>query len=260
MRKPLHIASPFSLFAAAALLVAWSPLLAGRAGADEALLVPDEAAVAGPTAGGWELLKVEHGITVERRRVAGSALRELRGRGLVDAPLAAVLAVLEDEAQRAQQKAGCAGIESGSGRPGARSAILYDRTRAPWPVADRDVVLRADTLLDVAERTVRIDFVTTESACLPPIPGVVRMPFMRGHYVLRPAGGGLLTDVEYQVHADPGGTLPRWTANLASKQLPYTTIADLRKKSLLPAHAATAGSIAARPEYQSLMSHVATSK
>jgi len=253
--KRIHTPPFASVVAAALALLAVAP----PARADEALLVPD-AAAAGPTADGWELLKVEHGITVERRKVAGTALRELRGRGIVEAPLASVLAVLEDEAQRAQQKAGCAGIDSGSGRPGARSAILYDRTRAPWPVADRDVVLRADTLLDVAERTVRIDFVTTESACLPPVPGVVRMPFMRGHYLLRPAGGGLFTDVEYQVHADPGGTLPRWTANLASKQLPYTTIADLRKKSLLPAHAATAGSIAARPEYQSLMSHVATSK
>ena len=64
---------------------------------------------------------------------------------------------------------------------------------------------------------------------MPPVKGAVRMPFLRGHWILLPVGGG--TDVEYQVHADPGGSLPEWIANLASKKLPLLTLTGLRKQA-----------------------------
>ena len=35
-----------------------------------------------------------------------------------------------------------------------RRMISYNRTDAPWPVADRDVVLLAETTVDVAYRAI----------------------------------------------------------------------------------------------------------
>ena len=79
------------------------------------------------------------------------------------------------------------------------------------------------------------------------------MPFMRGHWVLTPVDGGKATEAEYQVFANPGGILPDWLANLASKTLPRETIAGLRKQVKVQLRRLQA-QIASAPETQQLLS------
>ena len=43
------------------------------------------------------------------------------------------------------------------------------------------------------------------------------MPHLCGHWFLWPSNGGKWTRVEYQVHADPGGSLPTSIINTVSK-------------------------------------------
>ncbi len=45
-----------------------------------------------------------------------------------------------------------------------------------------------------------------------------------------PLQAGKTTLVEYQVHANPGGSLPDWLANVASKKLPHDTLIGLRRQ------------------------------
>ena len=54
------------------------------------------------------------------------------------------------------------------------------------------------------------------------VEGVVRMPRLRGFYRLRVADRGH-TDVVYQVDADPGGSLPKWVARVATREIPQKT-------------------------------------
>jgi hypothetical protein len=96
-------------------------------------------------------------------------------------------------------------------------------------------------------------FEAIASSKIPPVKGVVRMPSMRGHWILIPVEGGRATDAEYQVFADPGGSLPDWLANLASKTLPRETIAGLRKQVGKVDYAAFEAQIAAAPETKALL-------
>ena len=109
-----------------------------------------------------------------------------------------------------------------------RTSITYNRTAAPWPVAHRDVVLRGRSEFDADAGVVRIEFESVTHPDMPPVEGVVRMPFLRGHWYLWPEDGGQKTRVEYQVHANPGGQLPEWLANRVSKEIPVKTIQGLR--------------------------------
>ena len=176
---------------------------------------------------GWQQIKQSDGITVYRRVVDGSPLKEFRGRGTIDAPVAAILAVFSDVPHATEWMDSCNGSRLVEDH-GDTDKVVYNRTHAPWPVADRDAVLHNVARFDAAERAVELDFWSVDDAKQPPVKGVVRMPFLRGHWILWPSADGAATRVEYQVHANPGGALPTWLVNYVSRDLPYKTIEGLR--------------------------------
>jgi hypothetical protein len=173
----------------------------------------------------WESVSNKNGIAVDRRAVDGSKLKEFRGRGTIDAPLTSILAVFSDVDHAVEWMDSCRAssvVEDG----GDRLKVVYNRTRARWPVWDRDAVLRNNVYFDAAEGRVRIEFSTVDNDKMPPQKGVVRMPYLRGHWYLWPESPSR-TRVEYQVHANPGGALPEWLVNYVSKELPRKTIVGL---------------------------------
>jgi hypothetical protein len=135
----------------------------------------------------------------------------------------------------------------------ARTQIAYHRTKAPWPVSDRDSINRAEMIVEPDKHRVYMPFEAIPFTAIPPVKGVVRMPSMRGHWILIPVDGGRATDAEYQVFADPGGSLPDWLANLASKTLPRDTIAGLRKQAARVDYPAFESQVAAAPETAALL-------
>jgi hypothetical protein len=202
--------------------------------------------------GAWEQVSNKDGIVVQRRSVSGSKLKEFRGRGIIAAPIGRVLAVIRDADRRAEWMPSCGDSHLVAEDLAARTQIAYHRTRAPWPVSDRDSVNRAEMIVEPQKHRVYLPFAAITSPAIPPVKGVVRMPAMRGHWILIPVDGGQRTDAEYQVFANPGGILPDWLANLASKTLPRETIAGLRKQAAKVEYSAFEAQIAAAPETRAL--------
>lgn len=204
------------------------------------------------TRGPWQLVRNDKGVTVLRRTVAGSQLREFQGTGVIEAPLSHVMAVLNDSEHRREWMR-----ESREQRTlqqvDLTTAILYNRLGAPWPVADRDCVIRATTTFDIAHRMVRIDLTSTTHPDAPPVSGVVRMLSLQAHWHLWPVQGGKWTRAEYQVHANPGGSLPNWLANLSSKKIPFETISSLQRQIKVRQYPAYQAKLEALPEYQALL-------
>jgi len=108
------------------------------------------------------------------------------------------------------------------------SRLTYNRIGSPWPVSDRDVVLRS-TRTNRPDGSIHIEFRSTEDANLAVPRGVVRMPRLLGSYELTPVEGG--AHVVYTVDSDPGGSLPTWLVRKASKDLPYFTLKNLQKRA-----------------------------
>lgn len=200
-----------------------------RAGLALSLLLPlaaPRSARAGD--GPWELVSNKDGIVVERRTVEGSHLKEFRGRAVLDAPLASLLAVFTDVAHATEWMDRCA-ASSLVEDDGDLRKVVYNRTHATWPVSDRDAVLRNEVFFEPALGRVRLEFVSVTRPDAPPVKGVVRMPYVRGHWYFWPQRDGK-TRVEYQVHADPGGALPDWLVNYVSRELPRKTIVGLGRQ------------------------------
>ncbi len=106
--------------------------------------------------------------------------------------------------------------------------IRYHRIGSPWPVSDRDVVLRS-TRNELEAGGIFIEFRSTSDENVPVARGVVRMPRLVGSYDLHPIDGG--TRIIYTVDSDPGGRLPAWLLKQASRDLPYFTLRNLRERA-----------------------------
>ena len=103
----------------------------------------------------WQLQLREDGIEVYTAVLPDSRIRAFRGVARIDAPLADVAALIADTARMPDwfpDTEHAATIMDASG-----TEYAYTVTDAPWPVADRDVVLHASSSFDAATHSMRID-------------------------------------------------------------------------------------------------------
>lgn len=175
---------------------------------------------------GWEQVASEEGITVYSKQAPGRGFPTFRGVGLVGADIFQVMAVLSDIERYPQWADRCMEARLLE-KKSEFERILYNRTDSPWPVEDRDAVFHSVAHVDLKKMVVNIRFQAVRSERMRPIAGVVRMNWLRGHYVLSFKGPGK-TLVDYQVDANPGGLLPTWLAKMATRRLPLFTIRNLR--------------------------------
>ncbi len=188
------------------------------------LLLPSLAA-----ADGWKRVLREDGISVSAREVPGKPYLEFRGVGLVQANLFQILAILDDTPRHCDWQANCT-VSRVVKKVNEVERYIYHRVHSPWPVSDRDVVVRGSVEVDMARKTVWSRFRSATLPDVPPVKGAVRMPRLEGFYKLEWRDEGS-TVVTYQVVADTGGMLPTWLANRASRKLPLGTLQGMRRQA-----------------------------
>jgi len=187
------------------------------------------ALAAGRAAAGesWQRTGEEDGVLLETRDVAGAAMPEFRGTTTIPADLYDIAAVLDDLDRYCDWQKRCVKARE-LARAGELDRHFYTRTGAPWPLHDRDAVLRGRTTGLAEGADVWVRFESVADPRWPPVDGVVRMPLTRGHWRLVRIDGAR-TRVEFQVQVDPGGIVPAWAARLSARQVPRDTLAGLRR-------------------------------
>lgn len=164
-------------------------------------------------AGDWHSVSDDGSVSVQHREYQGSALHEIRGVTRLRTSLNAVMALLKDAHFNSQwvHRSGGAKILKENGYA---QAYVYGIVDAPWPIRDRDAVVRFDygQHPESAEILVKI---TNFPTFTEPESQYVRVPDFGGFWRLRPQTDGWV-EVTYQVHGDPGGWIPAWLANAAA--------------------------------------------
>ena len=162
---------------------------------------------------GWELVFERGDLRVQRREYRGSPLQEIKGTTRLKASLAATMALLKDAPYNHHwvYRSGGARILE---QTGYAQAYVYGIVDAPWPMHDRDTVVRFDYTQDPQTGIITID-ITNFPDFIPPEESLVRVPDFGGFWRLQPEGDGWIA-VTYQVYGDPGGSIPVWIANYAA--------------------------------------------
>ena len=164
-------------------------------------------------AGEWEPVYADENLSVQRRDYAGSELDEIKGVVRVKATLNAVMALLKDADFNREwvYRSGGASILQDSGYA---QAYVYGVVDAPFPMSDRDTVVRFDYQQDPETKEITVA-ITNFPEFIPEKAELVRVPRIGGYWKLKPEADGWV-EVTYQVYGDPGGWIPVWLANRAA--------------------------------------------
>jgi hypothetical protein len=162
----------------------------------------------------WQAIFNSGGVFVEQRSYGNSPLMELRGQTRLEASLNAVMALLRDADNNQNwvfRSGGARILESSN----YAQAYVHGVVDAPWPMQDRDTVVRFDFMQHPQTLDITIN-ISNHPEFIPHQSGLVRVPDFGGFWQLSPLEGGYV-DVTYQVHGDPGGWVPVWLANYAAQ-------------------------------------------
>jgi hypothetical protein len=175
----------------------------------------------------WRTLYEERGVLVSTQEEPGQDLPRLRGQARLNAPVLHLLAILLDDQHSVEWAKGADETNVLRNLDG-RTQIIYARSRQPWPVKDRDLVMRRTVQVLEPGRAYRVHLV-----CLPGekprLDNVIRVQRCETSFVLR-AVDAVTTQIDYRVHADPGGHTPAWMVRMASKSIPLDTLNGLAKQ------------------------------
>lgn len=177
-------------------------------------------------------------VTQARHRgEVSSYVREVPGhdvksfKGVVDAPfpMTAILAVLADINNLPNWVFQC---ERARHDPAWPDVVYYMEFHTPWPVNNREAVLRNTVSQDPQTLTVTINTVAIPGY-VGPSRGRVRVPELNNRFVIEPLKDGG-TRVSFETLVDPGGAIPAWMSNWIATSAPKDTLNALLKQAALP--------------------------
>ena len=174
----------------------------------------------------WELEKEEEDINLKvfTREIDGSDLKEFKGEMLVKHKLTTVASLLLDGASPPKWMHKCETLEV-LAQVYPLTAVIYFLNGAPWPVSDRDAVMMSSMSQDPETLVITVN-ISMVNDLVPEHEDYVRIPHMTGFWKFEPKEEGQVL-ITYQVHANPGGSLPNWLANSVVVDTPYNTMSNM---------------------------------
>ena len=172
----------------------------------------------------WTLAKSAEGIEVYTRPVAGSGVEEFKGVAEVGGDVDSILAVLRDSARFKDWFPNT--TESRLLSRDGTVSYQYSVMGAPWPIAERDNVIRSELVRDASTGVVEIG-VEAAPEYYPQQEGRVRVRKAKGMWTLEPVGPRR-TRITFRMHLEPGGGIPDWLINSRVVNSPFETLRNLR--------------------------------
>lgn len=174
--------------------------------------------------GAWRVVDSERGITVSVRDVPGQELPSFRGQGTIEGDVLYVLAVVLD-AEGAMEWAEGADEVALLRELDPRQHLIYSHTDTPWPVTDRDMIMKRKVEIVKPGEAFRLRLECVEQGKAP-IEGIIRIHDCSSDFLLQKVDAQH-TSIDYQVRIDPEGSLPKWLVAWAARKVPFDTLVNL---------------------------------
>ena len=171
----------------------------------------------------WNLVKDENGIKVYTRIEPGSEYKAFKAEMQVNCTIETIITVLKNTETVNSWVVNCKGVKLLNNE--SNDQYYYIETSLTWPFESRDMVYHFQ-YQNISAKQVKV-IVTGLPGYIQPGEGIVRMAKADGYWLLSAIDANN-TAVTYQMHVEPGGSIPAWLANPFIRNVPYSTFRELR--------------------------------
>lgn len=171
----------------------------------------------------WKLAKNKSEIQVYTRKVEGNPLKEYKVVTRLKVDQQAPVSLLRNISKNTEWIYNCQDSYIVKQHT-PDDFYVYYHVKSPWPVADRDMVIRFQ--FSQEGKTI-ICRQTNAPDLVPLIESRVRIPVMDATWQIVPQENGYV-EVSQQVLTAPGGSIPKWLVNTAIVDAPFYSFVKLR--------------------------------
>ncbi len=174
----------------------------------------------------WKLVKEDHGIKVYQASVAGSDYDDYKLETTMDATLSALVAINSDAPYMHNWMDSMESNLKVSGDE--QRYITHTKTKVPWPAKNRDAVV--ETWIEQNPETLQVTMTFhSRDNVVPVSKDYERVNLVEGVWTFTPQGSGR-SHVVYQNHAEAGGKIPGWIANMFGVDVPLKSMKNMIKE------------------------------
>lgn len=174
----------------------------------------------------WKQVKDESGIKVYQAPVSGSDYDEYKLETIIDATLSALVAINSDAPYMHHWMDSMESNLQVSGDE--QRYVTHTKTKVPWPAKNRDAVV--ETWIEQHPETLQVTMTFHSRDNIVPVSkDYERVNLVKGVWVFTPQAHGR-THVVYQNHAEAGGKIPGWIANMFGVDVPFKSVKNMIKE------------------------------
>lgn len=174
----------------------------------------------------WQLFKEKDSIQVYFRQAPDSHMREVKILAWFQASLSSVVTLINDVENFGKWQDHSREVRKLEGHS-PTDYIFYNLANFPWPLTDREFVMRATMKQDPVTYTVIFRSEAIPDY-LPLNDQYIRVSETISQWKIRPLKKDYL-ELEYYLRSDPGGSIPAWMVNLALQSGPFNVMKKLKE-------------------------------
>ncbi|KPA16775.1 conserved hypothetical protein, secreted [Candidatus Magnetomorum sp. HK-1] len=173
----------------------------------------------------WRAEIKKNGIDAYSRIVEGTDILEIRAITVVEARMEVIAEVLRDIPANVEWRPKCAECRLLE-RHNRNAMTTYTRIDLPWPVSDRDVVIKADTSINLNTGRVVVSLGSVDHHKAPKAGSNVRITEFFSQYYLEYINREQ-TGIIFTTRVNPAGRIPTFLANMFNKRFAYEEMLGL---------------------------------
>jgi hypothetical protein len=174
----------------------------------------------------WELSKNKNGIEVYTASNSTSKFRSIKVEANVDGTLEKLIAILMDVSNNKNWVYNTR-LSYLIRKASASDIIYYAETSLPWPISNRDMIIRMQFFHDTLSKTLKV-IATGLPNELPEKKGLVRIKYFNGLWDVKYNEDNKM-HINYTLSMEPGGSVPAGVTNMFISKGPYETFNNLSK-------------------------------
>lgn len=156
--------------------------------------------------GDWQVVSNKDGLLLERRAAEGS-LYEMRATTESSLSPAAIFETIWSQREHTQFVPNLKRLDLLSEAGDER--LTYEQLAIPL-ARDRDYTVRLQKHVNADAQRYEIAFATANDVGPPPDKNHIRVPAIRGRWLIEPGPDGKGSTLRYEIFSNPGGAVPSW--------------------------------------------------